>query len=432
MTPLFLTKNNTFIIGQVASLMGYVMNGIFWVLNKVGLPNIGLSIIIMTVIVNLCMLPLTIRQQKFSKLQAKMQPELNRIQKKYQNKKDEASMTAQQQEMQAVYAKYGVNPAGSCVQLLIQMPILLGLYRVFYSVPAYLPMVKQAFFPLVDDLIAQEGSAEFLQTLSGASMFTRQFTNDNFVNGVTTYVQNTYIDVLNKCSTADWAALTEKFSGLTAEITSTLNKLGIYNNFLGLNIANSPRYMLTTAWADKAILGVIAAVMVPALAAFTQWFNIKMMPTPASSGSNDSTAQSMKTMNMMMPLMSAFFCFTLPAGMGIYWIASAVVRAIIQIFVNKHIDSMNIDAMIEENENKAKEKAKKSGKSTGAASDMSSISSMSTKRIDSGSKYSTKVSASREKEVEAKRAARKGKKYKSGSLSARANMVTDFKNSDQS
>ena len=149
---MFLTKSTTFIIGPIAELIGIIMNGIFVVLSKIGLPNVGLSIIFMTILIYMLMLPLTIRQQKFSKLQRKMQPELQKIQRKYQGRKDSASVAAQQEEMKQVYDKYGVSASGSCVQLLIQMPILFALYRVFYNVPAYLSSVKAAFYPLVDNL----------------------------------------------------------------------------------------------------------------------------------------------------------------------------------------------------------------------------------------------------------------------------------------
>lgn len=74
-----------------------------------------------------------------------MQPELNAIQKKYKNKKDTASMQAQQEETQMVYDKYGVSPMGSCLQMLIQMPILFALYRVFWNVPAYITSVKDFY-----------------------------------------------------------------------------------------------------------------------------------------------------------------------------------------------------------------------------------------------------------------------------------------------
>ena len=115
----FLTQNSTFIIGQVAWLLGKIMEGIFTVIDFIGIPNIGLAIILFTIVVNLLMLPLTMKQQKFSKLSAKMQPEIQAIQNKYKNKKDNESMMAQNQEIQAVYAKYGVSSSGSCVQLLI-------------------------------------------------------------------------------------------------------------------------------------------------------------------------------------------------------------------------------------------------------------------------------------------------------------------------
>ena len=88
MNGILLTQNSTFIIGQVAWLLGKIMEGIFEVLNLIGIPNIGLAIILFTIVVNLLMMPLTIKQQKFSKFSAKMNPELKAIQKKYANKKD--------------------------------------------------------------------------------------------------------------------------------------------------------------------------------------------------------------------------------------------------------------------------------------------------------------------------------------------------------
>ena len=87
MTGVILTQYQGSIVGPIAKLLGYLMNGIFTVLDKIGIPNIGLAIIIFTIVVNLCLLPLTYKQQKFSKLQAKMSPELQAIQAKYKGKK---------------------------------------------------------------------------------------------------------------------------------------------------------------------------------------------------------------------------------------------------------------------------------------------------------------------------------------------------------
>ena len=128
---MLLTKSTTFIIGPVASLLGYIMNAIFLLQEKIGIANIGLCIILFTIVIYMILMPLTIQQQKFSRLSARMNPELQAIQKKYKGKnQDQAAMMKMNEETQAVYSKYGVNPMGSCLQLIIQMPILFALYRV--------------------------------------------------------------------------------------------------------------------------------------------------------------------------------------------------------------------------------------------------------------------------------------------------------------
>ena len=99
------TKSGTPIIGQIAVVMGWIMNAIYKVLDAVGIQNIGLCIIIFSILIYLCMTPLQIKQQKFSKLSAIMQPEIQKIQKKYQGKKDQDSMMKMQEETQAVYRK---------------------------------------------------------------------------------------------------------------------------------------------------------------------------------------------------------------------------------------------------------------------------------------------------------------------------------------
>ena len=270
MNGILLTQNSTFIIGQVAWLLGKIMEGIFEVLNMIGIPNIGLAIILFTIVVNLLMMPLTIKQQKFSKLSAKMNPEIQAIQAKYKNRKDQDAQLAQNQEIQAVYAKYGVSPTGSCLYMLIQMPILFALYRVIYAIPAYVGRVKEAFFPLVDNIIDTAGATELVQNLSNSAMYSKQFTNAGFVAGThSEYVQNTIIDCLNKASTADFASISEKFPSLAADVTNTVSKLEEYNNFLGLNIGNSPSYVLKEAWANGAWLLVIGAIAIPVLSALT-------------------------------------------------------------------------------------------------------------------------------------------------------------------
>nr|MCR4902801.1 YidC/Oxa1 family membrane protein insertase [Butyrivibrio sp.] len=428
MNYLLLTQYQGKIVGPVAWLLGHIMNWIFMLLNAIGIPNIGLAIIIFTIVIYLCLMPLTIKQQKFSKLQSRMSPELQAIQNKYKGKKDNDSMLAQQEEMKAVYAKYGVSQTGSCLQLLIQMPILFALYRVIYSMPAYVAQVKEAFYPLVQQLRETAGASDVIQTLSSASQFSKQFTSEAFTSGDATTIENTFIDVLNKASTADWDTLTSSFSSLGDSIANTHNLLIQYNNFLGLNIGDSPSYMITTAFADKNFGLLIGALLIPALSALTQWINVKLMPqsAPASNDPNDQASQmanSMKTMNTIMPFMSAFFCLTLPAGMGIYWVAGAVVRTIQQIAINKHIDKMDIDALIKKNTEKYNKKLEE----TKNTPHMNRYANMSTRNL-SGS-VNSKISQS-EKDAKIKKANdiyASGKANKN-SLLARANMVKEFDN----
>ena len=102
--------------------------------------------------------------------------------------------------------------------------------------------------------------------------------------------------------------------------------------------------------------------MVPFLAALTQWLNTKLMPQPVQDdGTPNAMASSMKTMNLMMPIMSAVFCFTLPAGMGLYWIAGAVVRSVQQVAINKHIDNINLEELVKKNVEKNNKKREKAG-----------------------------------------------------------------------
>lgn len=353
---MLLTKSTTFIIGPVATLLGYIMNGIFWVQSQIGIESIGLCIILFTIVIYMLLMPLTIKQQKFSKLQSKMNPELQAIQKKYKDKRqDQAAMMKMNEETQAVYQKYGVNPMGSCLQLIIQLPILFALYRVIWNIPAYVGTVKNAFLPL----------AQALMNVSGAQDFMAEIASKNAVS-FKEMTELTLIDVLYKFKPENWSALLKQFPDLSSLITSTQGDVDRMNYFLGLNIADSPASIFQTAIAAGSVLMIIAALLVPVLSALTQWLNTKLMSTqndtqPTSGGAADTMAATMKSMNVMMPIMSAVFCFTLPVGMGIYWIIGAVVRSIQQLVVNKHIDKMDLDDIVKKNIEKANKKRAKKG-----------------------------------------------------------------------
>lgn len=354
MLSLLATQNSGMILGPIAKLLGWIMNAIFNLMDSLfGIQNIGLSIILFTIVVYTCMLPLTYKQQKFSKMSAKMNPEIKAIQKKYAGKQDQASMMAMNDETKAVYAKYGVSASGSCVQLLIQMPILFALYRVIYNIPAYIQGVKDVFMPLVNKLIATEGAAEYMAEL-GTSL--RVGKNLDFTQA------NTFVDVLNKFQSNNWTELAEKFPELSDVVYSTQANFGEMNKFIveGFNIANSPSNLLKTG----STVVIILAIAIPVLAAATQYLNVKLMPQAESNNGKDgedTMSQTMKQMNMTMPLMSAVFCFTLPAGLGLYWVMSALVRSVQQFILNKHFDKIDLDEIVKKNLEKLNEKRAKQG-----------------------------------------------------------------------
>lgn len=489
MVQIYLTQSSTPIIGWVAKILGLLMEGIFNLISLMGIPSIGLAIILFTIVIYILMMPLTIKQQKFSKLSAKMNPEIQAIQAKYKNRKDNESMMAMNQETQEVYAKYGVSPTGNCVQLLIQMPILFALYKVIYAMPAYVGKIKDTFLIFVNKILSSKEGIEYLNnsvnyatdpktsgnvenmisSVKNGAMYSSQFKSEEFQSGLDlleqyvesgntvaletalndgslSYVQNTVIDVLNKASATELHTIADKFdlsslqqngSYIIDQLSSTgevieRGLIETYNNFLGINIANSPSVMVKEAISTGAWLLLVVALIIPVLSALTQWINIKLMPqantnTSSQNSQADTMASTMKTMNMFMPIMSAFFCYTLPSGLGLYWIAGSVVRSIQQIIINKHIDKMDLDDLIKKNKKKSE---KKLAKLKEKQARINAYANMNTKNISNNSNTQpvqkktmsekAKVNSSVDKNVSS------SKNTSSGSIASKANMVRNF------
>ena len=108
------------IIDFFANILSYIINPIY---NLVG--NYGVAVILFTVIVKVLLVPLGVKQQKTMVKTKQIKPELDKIQSKYKNDKEKLN-----EETMKLYQKYDINPMGGCLPLLVQFPILLGLYRV--------------------------------------------------------------------------------------------------------------------------------------------------------------------------------------------------------------------------------------------------------------------------------------------------------------
>ncbi len=409
------TKSGTPIIGQIAVVMGWIMNAIYKVLDMVGIQNLGLCIIIFSILIYLCMTPLQIKQQKFSKLSAIMQPEIQKIQKKYQGKKDQDSMMKMQEETQAVYQKYGVSATGSCVQLAIQLPILYALYQVIQNIPAYVGSVYNVFNGVCTKILAVDGFTDIINNFIADNKMTR-------VRQVTDNADS-IVDFLYALSPSQWKSLQDisQFSGFSDQISKTASEIQKMQTFGVLNIADQPLSYIKTG----SLILIIAALAIPLLSWATQMLNLKLMPQAATQNGNDDNnamASSMKTMNTIMPLMSAFFCFTFPVGLGIYWIASAVVRSIQQLLINRHLNKMNIDDLVNENMRKMEAKRAKEGLPPQKITNQAHQSAKNINKVEKG--MSGTDEANRAKKVE--EAYKNASHAKAGSITAKANLVRDF------
>ena len=401
-------------LGPFAEILGLIMDAIFRFTSLFGVMNIGVCIILFTLIVKVLMFPLTVKQQKFSKLNTVMQPELQAIQKKYKGKSDQESMMKMNVETKAVYEKYGVSMTGGCLQLVIQLPILLALYQVIYHIPAYVNSVGSVFYDITDKLLGTVGGN--LQTLAGQlnEFATAHSVSMSMISNFATEPTNSkVVDFLYKLNPAQWQLLQDQYPVIE---TSSIELIERMNSFLGINLATTPwqGFMPNIGW------------ILPVLAGLSQWYSTRLMSSTQSLSDDNPSASMMKQMNIMMPLMSVFFCFTLPSGIGIYWIAQSVFMIIQQWIINRHLSNIDIDEMVKKNMEKANAKRAKKGLPPQKITQSATVS----------LKQMQADEAKREKELEEKKArtaaqVKESTEYynkdpKPGSLAAKAAMVKKY------
>ena len=425
-----LTQNGGKILGPIAELLGMAMNGIFVLLSKAGIENVALTIIIFTICVYMCLLPLTIKQQKFSKMTQVMQPELQAIQKKYKGKRDQNSQMAMNEETQAVYRKYGVSPSGSCIQLVIQLPILFALYRVIYNVPGYIKAVKDVFAESVSAITSVDGfastMASFYESIKEGNYVMKNLSVD-FTSTDASALSNYVIDVLYRCTTDNWAKLQSLFPNAADVLAAAQAKADMMNNFLGVSIVYSPKNIIGTAFHEGNFVMILIAILIPVLSMVTQFLNIRLMPQQSTSGDGNNMAGQMKMMNYMMPIYSLVFVFFLPVGLGVYWIAGALIRCIQQFIINKYFDR-NMEKLINKNMEKAKVKNAKRAEKKKQVSGAMIANNASMRTRSMASKANTGNTAKNAKDTGS---TQPPKQYKEGSLAAKANMVNNYNNKNK-
>ena len=418
------------ILGPIASILGWVMDRLFAFTGLFGIENIGLCIILFTAVVKLLMLPLTIKQQKSSKLMAVMQPEIQAIQKKYKGKEnDQKAMMMMQTETKAVYEKYGTSMTGGCLPLLIQMPIIFALYRVIYNIPAYVNTVRAYYEAVIANLGSGFVENATFQALAEAQKM--PVANFDYANNA-----SSVIDLLYKFTSQQWDQLISAFPAVGEAVTESgthvVDAIANMQNFFGLNLAYTPLQVISNFFGGVggiSVLTMIAALCIPLRAGGSQWFSTKLMtansPTANQKNGEDPSANMMKSMNIMMPLMSVFFCFTFASGIGIYWVAQSVFTIIQQVFINAHLKKVDIDDLVQKNVEKANKKRAKKGL---PPTKVGNVDEMMKKLQEKEDREETKRM---EKIAKSKAQVEESNRYynadaKPGSLAAKANMVAKY------
>ncbi|ONI39399.1 hypothetical protein AN639_05425 [Candidatus Epulonipiscium fishelsonii] len=345
----------------INNFFGFILNLIFEaivILFPIG--ALGLTIIVFTLIVRVLMTPLQIKQQRSMRMTSKLQPELQAIQRKYANKKDQQSQMAQSQEMQALYKKYNINPMAGCLPLIIQLPLLYAVYAVLRQPSHYISKLQELYLAMAAKLTEMVPTWETIMNsvltkipMSSSAVYELE----KIDNG------GTLADKLSLFTTAQWEELISSVPQNVAD--SFIDLLEKKNNFewFIFNLVDSPAHLVES--------GNYFAIIVPILAGLSTFIftkitmaNSKAMQAEAaakngntvSNPTQDSAESMMKTMNMMMPIMMGFFSYTVSSGLALYWIAGNVISMIQQKFVNELVrkEEIEFERKIEE-ERKARE-----------------------------------------------------------------------------
>ena len=419
---IILSKSTWPIIGWVCEILGWLINGIYVLLEAIGIPNIGIAIILFTIVIYALLTPTQIKQQKWSKMMTVIQPELQQIQKKYANKKDQASQMKMNEETMALYQKYGVSPTGSCLPLLLQMPILMSLYQVIYYIPGYVGSVRNIFSSLADQIMNVSNYSDILKTF---------VENNNirvFASVGETLTENNIYDILYVLKPSQWDKLADisQFSGLSDLIARTAEDSASVNMFLSYNITESPMDLLQRGLQAGSVVMIILAVLVPVLAWFTQWLNYKLMPQSAMADDKKKKGgmeASLRMMNTYMPIVSAFMCLSFSIGIGIYWITGALLRSIQQIVINRHMKAIDIDELIAMNQDKANKKRVKAGLPPQKITQQAR---QNVRNIEFEERAEKETQKNQPNVSETTAYYRENTEYAPGSLAAKANMVRQF------
>jgi YidC/Oxa1 family membrane protein insertase len=318
-----LAKSSGFIIGPIAEILGVVLNKIFEFVHTVTpVGALGISIILFTIFVRVLILPLMLNQQMSMKRMQEVQPELQKIQAKYKDKKDPESQKQMSQEMSEFYKKNKINPLGGCLPLLIQMPVFFALFKVLREASSYIAQLREIYNQLATSIMTVPNYVQkiqaFAETKKGYTFDLTQMES----------VQN----LLSKLTTVEWNQLV---SGISQDIVTKIQPILEQKNnielFFGISLIDSPMSLINQKlW--------FPVILLPILAGLTTFLSSKLMTASSNNQQNAQAVQTQKTMNTVFPFLTAFMTLSLPAGLGLYWITSNIFQIFQQLAMNKYMN----------------------------------------------------------------------------------------------
>ena len=272
----------------------------------------GISIIFFALLVNLLMTPFMAKSKKSMMHTTLIQPRIQELQRRHEGNPQKLN-----QEMQKLYQEEGINPMSGCIWSLIPFPILIALYSVIRQPLTRMMFVAEEVVTTLQDFFVNQG------------WYTIPAKTD-------AYVEIKLADIAHQHWDEVQTALAGQVDGL----------MNVDFGFLGLNLGQQPKwnFFLNTDWSDASVwLPALGLFLIPFISAFLSWASMKIsnMSNPPQA-QNAQTEASMKSMTLMMPLMSIWICFVMPAAMGIYWIANSVF-GIIRDFVLTKVFKKQLD-----------------------------------------------------------------------------------------
>jgi YidC/Oxa1 family membrane protein insertase len=255
-------------------------------------PSLGLAIILLTILVRLILLPLSIKQTRSMREMQRIQPEVKKLQQKH--KGDRQKMN---EELMALYKEHGVNPFGGCAPLLLQFPVLIGLFYVIRT-----PLKYMGFAPpnvaLPRGLVA--APADFVA---------------RNVSGVLESLQNSRLAQ----DLVEHAVRVNDFLGIHLNCSAS----GILRPLSASALNQAPDATRELAQSCGSGLGSAAPYLVfVLLMGFTTWYQQKQMQ--AKQDPNNPQAAQMQMFAKIMPVMLMFFAFSFPTGVVLYWLTTNV------------------------------------------------------------------------------------------------------------